>query len=127
MINKISCCTHNQNTCQEPTKNATKAQTSFGSIVELMERTSKIDTPVTGVKKIKDRFEELRRLLELGNSKEVKINEVSPKTNQSYASILLTDAKGQKIIVRNDYPENMGDMGERLIGAFNALVNKFNG
>lgn len=123
MINKISCCTCSPNQCAR--QNSNKGQTSFGSITEFAQRTSKIDLPVSAARKISDRFEELRYLTDLANSKEAKTAQINLGSDKSYPSILLTDSRGQSTLVTKNYKDDTDDMGTRLAKAFNLLVQKY--
>lgn len=123
MINKISCCTCNTNTCAK--QNSNKGQTSFGSISQITETTSKIGQKVSDLTKVMDKFEELRIIDSFTKSPEKQVAQHTPATNSNYESILLTDSKGKNTLITKNFDASGNAFNKKLSDAFDALVEKY--
>lgn len=123
MINKISCCKCSPNQCSR--QNSNKSQTSFGSIAQFAETTSKIDKPVGTLTKIVDKFEELRIIDSFTKSTEKQAAKITPATNSNYESILLTDSKGKNTLITKNFDASGNAFNKKLSDSFDALVEKY--
>lgn len=123
MINKISCCTCNTNTCAK--QNSNKGQTSFGSIRQVVETTSKIGKKVGELTRTDDKFEQLRIIDAFTKSDEIQVAKITPATNSNYESILLTDSNGKNTLITKNFDASGNEFNKKLSDAFDALVQKY--